>query len=496
MADLMLSGADIARLGDALATSGYTVDRVRYLLGPVAAAALDRNETTPGLRATTGGSPLETLARLWPLQAPVPLAAAKAVLPVDALLEAGVLAADGDTVRALVDVRPYADDAGDWWVVSDLTPGLDGQLEPVPDDHVLGVNAASSTLAQLTVRRPVGRSLDLGTGCGVQALHLARHCETVVATDVNSRALALAKLTAELNQIEVDVRAGSLYEPVADDRFDLIATNPPFVVSPGGQHVYRDSGLAGDEVSRRVVVDGAAHLAEGGLLQALANWVHVRGQDWRDRIGEWVSLTGCDAWVIQREVQDPAEYVELWLRDAGDVARPDYRERYDAWLSWFEAQRVDGIGFGWVMLRASGADDPGVRLEEWPHAVEQPLGPAIAEYFDRRTQLRALSSDGDLLAVRLQVADDVVQEQVGQPGADDPAHIVLRQELGMRRAVRVDTGDAGLVGACDGSLPLGVLISALASVLEADEAPLRAELLPRVREFVADGFLHPVPGST
>jgi methylase of polypeptide subunit release factors len=489
MAHPTLTRDGIARLREALTKADYTVDSVTGLLGPVAAAALNRNETTPGRRATSGGSPLETLTRLWVLQMPVSRVAVDAVLPLAELVDGGLLAVEGDTVRAVVDVRPYSDDAGDWWVVSDLTPGLDGRIEPVPDDHVLGVSSASSTLAQLTVRRPVGRALDLGTGCGVQALHLARHSDAVVATDVNDRALALAAITAELNEVNVDLRAGTLYEPVAGERFDLIATNPPFVISPGGHHAYRDSGLPGDELSRRVVVDGADRLADGGVLQSLANWMHVSGEDWHDRVGAWVDDTGCDAWVIQREVQDPAAYVELWLRDSGDVARQDYTTRYDAWLAWFEAQRVEGIGFGWIMLRATRTGEQDIWIQDWPHAVEQPLGPAVAAHFDRVTTLRALAGDDDLLAARLKVADDVVQEQVGEPGAEDPAHVVLRQQRGLRRAVEVGTAEAALVGACDGSLPVGTLIDAVAAVLDVDPYALRADLLPRVRQFVADGYL-------
>ena len=96
-------------------------------------------------------------------------------------------------VRALLDCRPYADDEHDWWVVSDLTPGLDGQHITVTADHVLGVSPASTSLAQLTIREPVDRALDLGTGCGVQALHLSTHAGTVVATDVNRRALDIRR---------------------------------------------------------------------------------------------------------------------------------------------------------------------------------------------------------------------------------------------------------------------------------------------------------------
>lgn len=485
-----LTDDDLSRLRDALAEAGYSVDGVRAVLGTRAAAALDRNETTPGVLAVTGSSALETLTTLWSLQALVTRAALDAAgLPVGALADGGFLAVAGDQARALIDIRPYADDAGDWWVAADLTPGLDGGRDTVPADHVLGLNAASSTLAQLTVRRPVQRALDLGTGCGVQSLHLSRHAEQVVATDVNRRALALADVTMRLNGLSVDLREGSLFDPVAAERFDLIATNPPFVVSPGGNHVYRDSGFAGDELTHRVVVDGAARLRPGGLLQSLGNWMHVRGEDWRDRVGGWAAETGCDAWVVQREVQDPAEYVELWLRDSGDVARPDYRQRYETWLRWFDDNAVEGVGFGWINLHAAGGGDPQVRVEDWPHAVAQPLGGAVAEWFDSAGSLRRLRDDSGLLAAHLTVGGGVVQEQIGPPGEEHPAHLVLRQQHGLLRAVEVGTAEAGFVGACDGSLSVGAIVDALATVLEADAAALRADLVPRIRDLVTTGFL-------
>ena len=120
------------------------------------------------------------MVRLWLLQAPVPREHADRALPglVEPLEAAGLLETSGGETRARVDVRPYADDTdggADWWVVSDLTPGLDGAGVSVSADHVLGISSASTSLAQLTVREPVARALDLGTGCGVQALHLARH---------------------------------------------------------------------------------------------------------------------------------------------------------------------------------------------------------------------------------------------------------------------------------------------------------------------------------
>ena len=488
-----------ARLGAALSGAGYGYDDVVGLLGPTAHAALSRNETTPGLRVTAGGSPLETLVRLWPLQAVVPRRAADRALPglVEPLAAAGLLEVSGGETRALVDVRPYAadDSAGsDRWLVSDLTPGLDGAPVEVAGDHVLGVSSASTSLVQLTVREPVGRALDLGTGCGVQALHLTTHARHVVATDVNVRALAMTRLNAALNGVDLDVREGSLFGPVAGERFDLVVTNPPFVVSPpqdsaGERLVYRDSGLPGDEVVRRVVTEAPRHLADGGWCQVLANWVHRRGEPWQERVTGWLQGTGCDAWVVQREAVDLPAYVELWLRDAGVHGRPDYARRYDAWLGWFESQRIEAVGFGWLHLRRVDRE-PVQHLEAWPYEVEQPLGSEVVDR-GRRQDFLAGVSDDELLACRLSLRVDVRQESIGEPGAADPERIVLRQQRGMRRARRVDTVEAGLVGACDGELTVGQILAALATLLGDDGSVLDGERLGAVRELVTDGFLTP-----
>ncbi len=481
----------VDRLRQSLRSAGYGYDAVAALLGPTAHAALSRNETVPGLRATRGGSPLETMVRLWLLQASVGRDEADRALPglVDPLAAAELLVVSGDEVSAAVDVRPYADEDVDWWVVSDLTPGLDGAAVDVGAEHVLGVSSASTTLAQLTVREPFARALDLGTGSGVQALHLGRHVAHVVATDVNARALTMARLNATLNEVEIDVRAGSLFEPVAGERFDLVVTNPPFVVSPATEAplVYRDSGLAGDEMVRRVVTRAPEHLAPGGWCQVLANWVHRRGEPWQERVAGWLDGSGCDAWVVQREAADPAEYVELWLKDAGVHGRRDYARRYDAWLAWFEEQAIDAVGFGWLHLRRVDRE-PVLRLEEWPFEVEQPLGSEVADRA-RRTDVLAGTDDATLLDTRLRARVDVRQETVGEPGAADPEVIVLRQQRGMRRARQVDTVEAGLVGACDGDLTVGQILDALATLLGQD-GPDR---LPAVRDLVADGFL--LPGS-
>ena len=491
------------RLRPALQAASFTYDAVADLLGTRAHEALGRNETTPALRQTRhregAGSPLATLTRLFLLQTAVSSEDAERALPglVGDLEHAGFLRTSGGEVRALLDVRPYATEDRDLWVVSDLTPGLDGPNVRVADHHVLGISPAATSLAQLTLRDPVARALDLGTGCGVQALHLSAHARHVVATDVNPRALWLTRLNAGLNRLStgstaggIDVREGSFFEPVRGETFDLVVSNPPFVISPaaGDRLVYRDSGLPGDAVVEHIVRAVPGHLTEGGLCQVLGNWMVLRDHPWEERLTGWVA--GCDAWVVQRETVDLPTYVELWLKDAGlhpstgTGSTADYVRRYDTWLAWFEEQGAEAVGFGWIHLRRVSTGTGEVhRLEDWPYAVAQPLGDEVAAHFRRTTQLRGLS-DARFLATRPVARPDVVQETLGAPGAEDPGQIVLRQRLGLRRARPVGTAEAALVGACDGELTVAQILAALDQILGAHGGSTGA-----VRDLVADGFL-------
>ncbi|WTI96364.1 class I SAM-dependent methyltransferase [Streptomyces sp. NBC_00723] len=490
-----------ARLREALLAASFTADGLLDLLGAPAYAALARSETVPALRATRGDTPLETLVRLFLLQQPVPHARVEEFLPVRACVESGWLVPTGeDEVAATVDVRPYGGPGGeDWFIISDLGCAVGGaggsgsEGGQADTAVVLGVGGASTTLAGITVRTPVSAALDLGTGSGIQALHAAQHATRVTATDLNPRALHITALTLALSGAPAaDLREGSLFEPVRDDEtYDLIVSNPPFVISPGARLTYRDGGMGGDDLCRSLVQGAGARLSEGGFAQFLANWQHVEGENWQDRLRSWVPR-GCDAWIVQREVQDVTQYAELWLRDAGDHRgdQAEYQAHYDTWLDEFEARKVKAVGFGWITLRRTTAAEPVITVEEWPHSIEQPLGDTVLAHFGRLDYLRA-HDDAALLAGRFRLATEVVQEQVGLPGAEDPEHVVLRQHRGMRRATKVDTVGAGFAGVCDGSLSAGRILDAIAQLVGEDPVLLRDRTPAQIRLLVEQGFLEP-----
>ncbi len=340
-----------ARVRAFLLASDFTTDGVLARVGSEAFAALGRDLTVPVRRVLAESEPgvLDRLIEAFLLADPIPDDALPAEV-VDDLEALGMARRESGQLIPLVDVHPYGEPDTDWFIVSDIGA-------PATPDHVLGLGGASLTLARITPRRDIGRAMDLGCGAGSQVLHAARHASRVVATDTNPRALRLTALTAALSGIpeeQVDLREGSLFAPVSDERFDLVVSNPPFVISPSHRFTYRDAGLPGDELSRLVVRGAAAHLAPGGMAAVLGNWLHVEGEDWRERVAEWVAGTGVDAWIVERDTQPVADYAATWLRDAQVPEGPEFDAAMNDWLDAFADEGCVEVGFGWFVLVAPG----------------------------------------------------------------------------------------------------------------------------------------------
>lgn len=493
------SVALIDALGADLRSAGYTTDGVVDLLGADAGAAFSRGLWWAALRATeradAGRQRLATLVRLLLLGAEETRERVQAAMPtagVDALVADGVVevTASGG-VRAVLDVRPHSDGARDFLVVSDQDAAL--STGPLRHDHVLGVGGASVSLAHAVIRAPVGRALDLGTGGGIQALHLDAHCAEVVGTDVNERALVLAAATARLNGMSWDLRRGSLFEPVAGQRFDLIVSNPPFVVGTGARdYLYRDSGMVGDSVCRRLIEEVGDHLEPGGTAQIMANWIVHRDDDWRHRVQGWLAGTGLHAWVVQREFADPVNYVSLWTADAGESAEQT-AQRGSQWLDWFDDEGIAGIGMGMINLRAPRAGEqraPEQIFEEITGADEALTGPEIDAFFARRDYLHH-TTDDRLLAARLSTAPVFLEEQsLPEPDGWQTVGAAVRRPGGPAAVLGVDEVSRALLAGCRGEVPLGMLIDLLAAHHGVSADALADAALPVVREAIGRGILY------
>jgi SAM-dependent methyltransferase len=333
-------------------------------------------------------------------------------------------------------------------IVSD-PPGADRP------DMVQGVTAAARTLANLLVPRRVRSALDLGCGSGFLALRLSRQAEWVVGTDVNPRAIEMARRSAALSGVRnAEWRAGDWYAPVQGERFDLIACNPPYVVSPETRLVFRD----GSEATEGVVRAAARHLVPGGLAQFLVNWPHAE-DDWVGPLRPWVPA-GCDALVVHHASLRPRQYAETW-------AAPD---RVDAWLCWYDERGIEAIGAAFLALRRRDDDGP-PRLQAL-EAVRMPT-PRAGLHVERLFAGADLAGREDFAGLHVAMVKGVRTEETAD-GA-------LR--VGVVPTVGVETvAPAALVAALDGTRPVGEVARDDAALTAARRLVELGLALPRTGE--------------
>lgn len=558
-----------------LAQSGWGVESVEALLGPVAAAALQRELRAPALRVVrralaagagaastssdrpspaTGadstssaanvpqdsdvaGYKVAVLTALFMLGEPVGAAALETALPrtgVAGALAIGLVvptqSASGEQCYApAVDLRPHeAEDAHGsvrWWVASDLGELVTGQA--LAPDHVLGIGRAGLTLAVLTPRKPVETALDLGVGCGIQTLYLLRHVRQVVATDISTRALEFTAFNVALAGVDsarVQLRQGNLLEPVAGQRFDLIVSNPPFVITPPS---VRQAGLplmeyrdAGGPILPALVRGLEDHLNPDGVAVMLGNWEHREGTSWRTSVNQWIGKS-LDAWIIQREVQDPVEYAAMWLRDGGltpERSGVAFENALAAWQEDFDSRQVSGVGMGYLVFHApsvaatsgpggtalegqtaleepaSDAAAPGAVVEPWRVLEEVPtsgqgaLGEHVAQVIAAHEALRGLD-DAQVAALKLRTASGLSKEESLTP-TPVPTAPVIRQAEGFGRVIAVGMPEVALLSASDeGLLTVAQIAAAVASLTSEDPAAVLADMVAATRTFAHAGMV-------
>jgi methylase of polypeptide subunit release factors len=479
----------VDRLRAALLAVGYTGDAVRELLGDDAYQGRSR-DVPVHLRRLTSVTPLETAIRFFFLGVPVERAAlerALAPLTVDELDELGVADAVGSAIRATVRIVPQADLllAGNRY--PDETPAGG------PVDYVATVTAPSAILGSLTVRSPARVALDIGTGSGVQAIWAARHSERVVAVDVNPRALNLAAFNARLNEVEnVEFCEGSLFEPVAGERFDLVLCNAPYVVSPDRRYAFRDAGTYSDGFSERLVRETPSHLEEGGFAHLLVSWI-VDGDDWAARPRSWLEGSDCDAWVLLGASRDPVTYAAIWNEELStDPAA--FAETLDRWLAYLAEIGADAVIEGAVILRRRVGTPRWFRADRVPAAHPAPASDHVLRVFDANDFLARLADEAALLDESLSVVERARAEQeltFGDGGyVVESMTLVLDEGLGFRAGI--DQNTATLLPFLDGSRTLGEAIDAAAKArgLESEDLePFRNGAVEIVKTMLGLGFV-------
>ena len=479
---------DFKRLKHAFETAGFTDSGVLEALQIEETPTLRERDLPLLLHRTRCGTTLDTLIRLFLIESPCELDTVRAAarpLSVEALADAGLVQIEGARVRAAVKVLPFKG----LWLAFDSARRLQ---TPLRHDYVMGIGKSTLTLANLTVRRHARSVLDLGTGCGTQALLAAAHSEKVLAVDRNPRAVQLARFNARLNGLDqVECLEGDFFAPAEGRTFDLVIANPPFVVSPEKRYIYRDSGLPADEVCRKIVREVPGFLNAGGYCQILCNWVHTAGRDWRERLAGWFEGTGCDVWVMRSETRDAATYASTWIEHTERDAPERFQERFEQWMDYYAELGIEAVSAGLISMRRASGRATWYRAEDGPEKMLGPCGDAIVQGFTLRDFLAAMADDASLLAARLRVSGEARLQRWLEPAAGGWADVST--ELCLARGLvfsgSVDPYVANLVAACDGRKPLGELLAEMAGSLGKNPVDLGPAFCRVVRSLIERGFL-------
>lgn len=125
------------------------------------------------------------------------------------------------------------------------------------------IDPATQLLIEKAKINKTDKVLDLCAGYGPAGITIKKAFPQtqVFLTDINKRAVQLAKKNAKLNNTEVKIESGNLYEPYKEEKFDVILVNPPMA--------------AGRKICYKIIEEAKNHLDKGGTLQLVAR--HQKG---------------------------------------------------------------------------------------------------------------------------------------------------------------------------------------------------------------------------
>jgi len=460
-----------AALGRALRRVAYNEESIVGLLGDDGPAA--GLSDVPVFDRRLPDTPLGNAIRLLLLQIAIDTDDALAALGEDglhALLTTQIAHEQGDRIATRGRIVP----------AEGLLMSFDGFAVGNDDPHgyVASYTPTASWLAALTPRRRFGRALDIGTGSGAHALLASQHSERVIATDVNPRAVAFTALNAALNGIDnVEVRLGSLFEPVSGESFDLITCNAPYVVSPEDRWQYRDAaGFDADQLSQTVVTQAPGYLNEDGFACMLVSWVAKSEQARDAHVEQWVDENSCDAWVISLSGADPLDHAAGWNEHLADDPE-DYGAALDRWTAYFDELGVGWISEGAVLLhKRSGAVH--VIRTDWADEDElEYASDQIERVFKALELVASVDDPQELLGERLALANEArIEQVVGEEGA----RVTL--EEGTWPEVEIDDETVEVLVELDGR-------ATLADAIDRAHVPRRRSTLEDVQELLELGVL-------
>ena len=375
----------------------YSEDSIAALLGLTSLQSLEPTHLYWHSAFQLPDTPLADLVRLFLLRDTLQCGRVSELLTpkvVNALLCLGLLVADekGD-LSSTVDLFC----SGGMVFATDHRYQL-REGDCLDEDPVMYIGMDSHGLVQTAPRQSVDSVLDLCCGSGVQGLVASRYSIRVVAVDLNPRAVRFARFNAQLNGIRnYDVRLGNLYEPIGEERFDVILANPPFVPSPEMGLKFRDGGIRGETVLREILSGADQHLNPDGRVCVVTDLVDA--QRYSEKLISWWGEGRFEALILTTADRDEILFSVPHCHSPFGQSLEAYNNKLGCWINNFRDARLEAVNFGYLLVwKCAGSLESKVTSR----IIHNPSRPIYFDVEDWREQQQLwYSSDADDLYVRL-----------------------------------------------------------------------------------------------
>lgn len=307
-------------------------------------------------------------------------------------------------------------------------------------EAVLGVGGATNTLLNLIPHQQFGTAWDLGCGSGAVSIAIASHAEKVVGTDISDRAIKFAKESAAANKItNIEFRNGSLFNPVQHQQFDLVVSNPPFVIGNITTLEHRESPFEADGLTRELLQNIPKHLNENGIAIFLTAWLETQTESWHERI-ESMLPDDVHVWVGLRDLQTPDEYVTTWLADA-KIADLTVEEK---WKNKLMQWKTRNVAFGFVVIQKDMSVGLCQNINDVRNASRLPNGQEVLSCIEEMKQANALSAANVMASGFTATTSQPWRGDVALDGVLSGLRINLSSGLGFGQAVEKVAADLNL----------------------------------------------------
>jgi len=263
--------------------------------------------------------------------------------------------------------------------------------DQLDEDPVMYIGMDSHGLVQTAPRTPCNSLLDLCCGSGIQGIVASRYAANVVAVDLNPRAVRFARFNAQLNGLNsYEVRLGSLYEPVAGERFDVVLANPPFVPSPEMGLRFRDGGASGEYLLRQIIAGATKHLTTTGRICIVTDLVDV--EFYENKLIDWWGSDPHEALVLKTADRDEILFSVPHCHAPFGQTFEDYNHALDKWVDNFRKTQLQKVNFGYLLLwRMAAGPDSAITLRTI-HNPAEPMHLEVAYWYKQQQRWYAPSA--------------------------------------------------------------------------------------------------------